>query len=264
MKTSILLPAFKRPHLLNLGLASLQHFKPVVDYEILVLNDGVEDDTEYVCKKYEDSLNIKYIFTGQRNLDGNIKKRVPGFALNIGIKQAQGDAIILSCPEMYHLNNSIDMISKTLEQNQKCMVIPNFVYFDQSNIVTQNLLKQAAFDTNVNTSLLQGGNFGSCHCEMPYVFGLMKKELTNIGGYDEDFIGYAGEDCDLIERLKLNGLTYKKVEAEAIHLYHEGTNDGGYHWNNPDWLINWNLLQERKGIIVRNIGKEWGTIDGKK
>ena len=48
MKVSILLPSFKRPELLNLGLASLQHFKPTVDFEIIVLNDGVLDKTEKV------------------------------------------------------------------------------------------------------------------------------------------------------------------------------------------------------------------------
>ena len=262
MRTSILLPSFKRPHLLNLGLASLQHIKPVIDYEILVLNDGVQDDTEKICKKYEKDLNIKYIFTGQRNLDGIIKKRVPGFALNIGIKQATGDAIILSCPEMYHLNNSIDMISKTLKNNPKCMVIPDFVYFDQTNVITKHLLKLNNFDTNINVNLLRGGDFGKCHCEMPYIFGVMKQELIDIGGYNELMIGYAGEDCELIWRLQQKGLTYKNIGAKAVHLFHEGTNDGGFHWNNPDWLINWNLLQKTKNerLIIANQNIEWGII----
>ena len=61
MKVSILLPSFKRPELLNLGLASLLHFKPTIDFEIIVLNDGIIDETENICKQYKESLNIRYI-----------------------------------------------------------------------------------------------------------------------------------------------------------------------------------------------------------
>lgn len=260
MKTSILLPAFKRPELLNLGLASIAHFKPTVDYEIIVLNDGVEDGTEEVVDKYKNQLNIRYIFTGQRNLDGKIIKRVPGFALNIGIQQAMGDAIILSCPEMYHLNNVIDMIAGTLKDNPKCMVIPEYIYFDQKNQFTQTLLAKGVFQPHINKRSLLSGRFGHTHVEMPYMLGLMKEEVTSIGGYDEDFTGYAGEDCDLIWRLTANGLTYKRVGAQAVHLFHEGTNDGSCHWDNPDWVHNYALLLDRKGQIKRNIGKRWGGV----
>jgi len=264
MKTTILLPSFKRPELLNLGLASLLHFKPTIDFEIIVLNDGIPDGTEEVCKKYEEPLNVRYIFTGQRNLDGVIKHRVPGFALNIGIRQAKGEFIILSCPEMYHLNNSIDIISKTVEIHrnyQKYMIIPDFIYFDQKNLLTSHLLKLGAFEEKINYTLLTSGDFGKCHVEMPYVFGVMKKHLIEIGGYDEDFTGYAGEDCDLIMRLKKIGLLYRRVGAKAIHLFHEGTGDGGFHYENPAWVHNYNLLLNRKGIIKRNVGRRWGVIE---
>jgi len=259
MKTSILLPSFKRPELLNLGLASLQHFKPTVDFEILVLNDGVPDETEEVCKKYPD-LNIRYIFTGKRNLDGVIKPRVPGFALNIGIQQAKGENIILSCPEMYHLNNSIDLIALNLEQHPNCMLIPEFIYFDKDNNVTDKLKEKGVYKP-IDTNLLLGGDFGSTHGEMPYVFGIKRKALIRIRGYDEDFTGYAGEDCDLIGRLTKTGFTYHRVGAKAVHLYHEGTNNGQCHWDNPAWVHNYALLLHKKdGAAPRNLGREWGVL----
>ena len=264
MKVSILLPAFKRPALLNLGLSSYVNNIPTYDYEILVLNDGIPDETESVCEKYKNlGLNVRYIFTGQRNLDGVIKSRVPGFALNIGFKQATGELITLSCPEVFHLNNAIDLnVKRYLESPRSTMVIPSMVYFDQTNVTTSKLLQSSNLNNEeININQLMGGNFGFCHSEMPYLFTTAKQNFIDIGGYDEDFIGYAGEDSDIIARLKLTGLGYRRSGAEVIHLFHEGTNDGGYHWDNPRWVHNWNLLNERKDIIIRNAGREWGVLE---
>lgn len=259
MKASILLPSFNRPNLLKLGLLSIQKHRPKYDFEIVVLNDYLPDTTEEVCKQFPD-LNIKYFFTGQRNLKGEIIKRVPGFALNIGIKKAEGDVIILSCPEMYHLNNALDILLDNLLVNPLTMVIPRFIYFDQSNETTSQLISNN--QSPVDLTKLVGGSFGSCHTEMPYLMALYKNHLVEIGGYLETMTGHAGEDCQLINRLKLKGLTYTKTDAEAIHLWHSGTGDGNYHFENPAWVYNWNILQQTKDILIANEGIEWGVLDG--
>jgi len=260
-KISILLPSFKRPMLLGLGFDSLLHYKPTCDFEIIVLNDGIIDDTEHVCNKFKEyGLPIRYFFTGQRNLDGIIKKRVPGFALNIGMKQATGNIIVLSCPEIWHLNNTIDILLLNLKQNPKGLVTPEFLYFDKTGDETMRLSLSSSSYPAVNLQNLLGGNYGYCHVEMPFLMAIYKEEVISIGGYDEDFIGYAGEDNDLMFRLKANKLHHVRTPARAIHLYHEGSTDGGFHWDNPDWVHNYTLLQERKGIIQRNVGREWGVL----
>jgi len=258
MMTSILLSCFKRPHLLKLGLFSIRKNKPTIDYEILVLNDGIPDETESVCNGFKD-LNIRYIFTGQRNLNG-IKKRVSGFTMNIGIKQALGDIILFSCPEIFQLNECIDIVVEKLIENPMCMVIPDYMYFDQKKILTDKLIDDP--NTTIDYNLLSDDiYYNKAHVQMPYLMALFKHHLLEIGGYDEDFIGYAGEDNDLVDRLKLKGLTHLRTKAKIIHLYHEGTGNGYTHYDNPDWVYNFNLLKERKGILIRNVGKNWGKID---
>lgn len=264
MKVSILLASYKRPTLLNLGLQSILQFKPSFDFEILVMNDGIPDGTEEVCNKFKNELNINYFFTGQRNLNG-IKKRGPAFALNIGIKQASGDIIILSCPEVYHLNKATDIVVNALIQHPMSMVIPQVVLFDQANVFTTQLTKR--LNGEATTELLKldtlvGGAYGGGHAGMPFFMAMYKKHLTEIGGYDEDFTGYAGEDNDLIERLQCKGLSHFRTEAQVVHLYHEGANNGLCHWENPAWCFNYKLFMERKGILVRNVGREWGILDG--
>lgn len=264
MDVSLILSSFKRPELLRLGLSSIMRNRPAFDFEIVVVNDGIPDSTESVCQSFSSQLNIKYIFSGQRNKD-EIKSRVSGFALNVGVKNSSGNIIVLSCPEIYHLNSALDILVSALKNNPRRMVIPEFLYFDQTAQETNRLLVMHSgelFNSEVNTDLLVGGNFGRCHVEMPFLMAFYRKEFEDIGAYDEDFTGYAGEDSDLVERFKLNGVNHLRTEARGIHLWHPGSNDGNVHWDNPRWIYNWNILQAKKGIIIRNQGREWGKIDG--
>ena len=269
MKVSLILSSFKRANLLRLGLSSILRFKPEFPLEILVVNDGLKDDTEMVCNQFrEKGLDIKYIFSGQRHMDGIIKWRVSGFALNIGLKQSTGDIIVLSCPEIHHLNNALFTIASTVEISPKGIVIPNHLYFDRAQTVTNYLLgltDEQLQSAVVDKDLLVGGHHNDEWSRgniMPFCMGIRKSEIMEIGGYDEDFTGYAGDDNDFCERLIAKGLTYVRVAGQVVHLFHEGSNDGQMHENNPDWVYNWNLLKGRRGIIVRNVGREWGKIDG--
>lgn len=51
-------------------------------------------------------------------------------------------------------------------------------------------------------------------------FSIHFKELCKIGGFDERFVDYGGEDCDASDRLKRNGLKSKQLGATFYHLPH--------------------------------------------
>jgi glycosyltransferase involved in cell wall biosynthesis len=261
MKISLLLPSFRRAHLLELGLYSITRNPTKYDLEIIVLNDGLPDETENVCKKFP-SLNIKYVFTGKRNLNGTIVKRPPSFAQNIGLKQSAGDIIILSGPEIFHLNRALDILVDVLIHSPKSMIIPDFLYFDKLQHVTNALLSNR--DAHIDIGALLSGSFGRSHVEMPFLMALYKEHLMTINGLDEDLTGYAADDNDLILRLKRIGLNYIRTPAQAIHLWHEESTDGGYHFENPAWVHNWNIYQAHvndTSIIKVNLNREWGKLD---
>ena len=266
MKISILLPTFKRAELLKLGLYSILLHKIKYDYEILVLNDGIHDDTEAVCKQFSNDLNIKYIFTGQRNTNGLLQSRVPGFAMNIGFKRATGDIFILSCPEIYHLNNAIDLITDGVICKPKCMVVPSLLYFDLHNAMTAKMIHEFSrynSPSTVDLNLLVGGhkNDGwNGHAIMPYCMGIERSAVFAVKGYAEDMTGYAGDDNDFCKRLQMIGLKYYIVDAKVIHLYHQGTGDGCPHWDNEKWVHNYNLFINRKKSVV-NQADNWGNLD---
>jgi len=251
--TSIIITTFQRPHLLKWGLYSLAQQAMPADFETIVLNDGIHDETEAICREYEQKLNLKYVFTGQRNADGKIKWRVPGFAINIGARLSRGRVLIISCAEMFHLNDCIAHLSYPLLTNSKLLGTP-IARDDHDGSFLDNLNRsRGRFDTNRFFNDYPGLN-----TRLPFLTSISREEFFAIGGYDEDFIGIGYDDNDLMLRLLKNGCSYYQTAAETIHLYHERI------WyameSSPETMHNRNLFYERQNQIVRNQNQYWGKL----
>ena len=225
MKISVLLTTNNREENCILCLNKLLEQK-TNEIQIILLNDWhIETNT---LKNYCNKVNIDYIHTGVQKKSEYLW-RVPGFALNIGVKKSLADYIIIGNAEVMHTDNSC--ISK--------------MYSNKDKISTPRVLAQ-----------LEKNNFSTLRNyknHLPFMWGLPKKTFLDIGGYDEDFTGIAFEDNDISDRLR-SQLEFCTIASEIIHLWNEAPGAG------PRWEYNKALYETRKGIIVRNIGKEWGKL----
>jgi predicted glycosyltransferase involved in capsule biosynthesis len=186
-------------------------------------------------------------------LDGNIKWRVPGFAINIGAKISKGQILIISCAEMFHLNNCIAQLTFPLLSDPKLLGIP-IARDDQDSSFLNNLIaKEGSFDHNSFYN-----NYPGLNTSLPFLTSVTREEFFAIGGYDEDFTGIGYDDNDLMLRLTKNGCTYFQTAAETIHLYHERI------WyaraNSPETIFNRDLFYARQNQVVRNQDREWGKL----
>lgn len=254
-KLSIIICTFQRTHLLKWNLFSLARQNIAFDFETIVLNDAIPDETEQLCKQYRDKLNIRYIFTGQRNLDNEIKWRVPGFTFNIGVKQSSGDILILCNAEMFHVNDTVNIMSQPLLKHKKMMVIPE----GRDDLDGAFLKALENNNGNLEAKIFINSN-SVLYTRLPYLMALSREQFFAIGGYDEDFTGVAAEDSDLVLRLKNNGCSYCQTNARTIHLYHPRTFFYGV-TDSPEYLHNLKLYEERQNQIIRNQNREWGKIE---
>lgn len=254
MEVSVVMTSYKRAELLDYGLQSMSWYKKKYETEIIVLNDGIEDETENVCKKYSDQLDVKYVFTGQRNKEKEIW-RIPGYALNIGVKMSKGDIIIITCPEICHINDAINLLVEPLLLDKMLLTIPIGKDDNHGNYLAgiKALEWNRITDTRPSFKSLP-----DLRVELPFFMGLSREAFIDIGGYDEDFTGISYDDDDFVERMLLRGCKYKKTEAKVVHLYHPRPH--AQFSNEPKFKsrldYNQKLYEDRKGIIVRNIGKE--------
>jgi glycosyltransferase involved in cell wall biosynthesis len=254
LKLTIIIAAMQRANLLKWNLYSLAQQDIPFTFETIVLNDGIPDDTENICKEYEDRLNLKYIFTGHRNLGGEITWRVPGFAFNIGAKLSGAEILILSCAEMFHINDSITRLTNPLLADHKLLAMP-IGMADQDGSFLKYVI-----DTGGNIAVeTMPTEYPTLNTFLPFLLSISRAEFMAIGGYDEDFTGISFDDNDLVERLLKNGCTHCRTEAKTVHLYHQLNNFQG---KNMYESISFNerLYLERRDQIIRNQNREWGIL----
>lgn len=249
---SILITSYQRPHLLKWNLASLAKQNIPCNFETIVLNDGLPDATEAVCRNYEKCLHLRYVFTGQRNLSGTMRYRVPGFAINIGARLARGKILIISCAEMYHLNNTIGLLMVPPFLNSKN--IGASIGMDDDGSFLAGLEKHGEYDFGAYST-----RYPRLNSSLPFLMAIHRDEFFAIGGYDEDFTGNAYDDNDLVDRLLANGCRLILTQAMTIHLYHRRHYDETT--DRTNYLYNERLYRERRGQIVRNMGREWGKLE---
>lgn len=115
MKLSIIVPAYneERTILEQLKLISKVRFK--LPYEILVINDGSTDGT------YERILIAKKFIRCLRVITYN-KNKGKGYALQLGIKHAKGDIIVLQDADLEYNPKQIPKLINEIIENKAAVV----------------------------------------------------------------------------------------------------------------------------------------------
>lgn len=270
MKTSIVVTSFCRADYLKWWFHSLVKWGlRGLDCEILVVNDGFRDETKDVADYYRSlGYDVRYFFTGHRNVyPSSVLSRAMGYAANVGIRQARGDILILSNCDIYHINDTVRPIIDAVYQNPKALATIGTIHDDRGDLINLlNALNGPVTDdvqwriNNVIGDIRMldplPGAFRS-HRDQPFMLGMRRNRLLDLGGYDEDFYGYACEDCDLMFRLQDAGCHYVYTSGECVHLYHGRKTDEEVE-PLAAFQYNYNLMQSRRGQLVRNQHREWG------
>ena len=241
-KVSILMTTFNRNELLCMGLTSIIR-QGYPDLEIIVLDDGFQDvpQTKEICQDF----GAKHIHTALSKPDP-LHWRIPGFALNIGAHQATGSVFIITCAEMWHLDNCIEQLVEPVIRNHSKLGIPSG-RDDREGKYLVNLDSESVWD-----------EINDLKTTLPFLMSMWGEHYHTIGGYDEDFLGQSFDDDDFVDRLQLLGCSFEMTAARCVHLFHsracyDKRSIGRLNYNKKLYL-------ERKGTMVRNKDKEWGKL----
>jgi glycosyltransferase involved in cell wall biosynthesis len=242
MKSVLYLPCFDRDELLDKGLASIFRQRLPDGFSVVVINDGHPCDTETICRKH----GAEYMFIGERNIGVPLLARMMGFAVNYGVKKHPADVMLVSSPEIYHIGDVIAPLVLVAGTDPKALAIPDgrddwdgkYILDDEASYREQKPL----------------------NVKLPFLMAFQYSAFVEIGGYDEDFVGYAYEDNDLVGRFLDHGFRFAPVPARIVHLYHGRIHghDIADKWAPGRFETNMELYKSRKGTIVRNAGREWG------
>lgn len=124
-------------------------------------------------------------------------------ALNIGVREAKYDHIVITSPEVKPTTNVLAQFKESLGQNIICQV------WDEDE------------NGKIAMSLVHNG-FRSDTPAMYFLALFNKKDIEAINGWDEDFLnGYAYEDDDFGHRWVRAGLPFTvREDIQGVHQYH--------------------------------------------
>lgn len=160
-------------------------------------------------------------------------------ALNIGVRNAKYDHIVITSPEVKPLTNVLEQFEESLGRNIICNVDDE----DESGKLSPLVNRQFRGDSPA----------------MYFLALFNKADIEKINGWDEDFMrGYAYEDNDFGERWKRAGLPYEiREDIKGIHQYHprSETIPGGTNINFTKFNRN-----NSEGVVYCSNGLTKGSI----
>lgn len=270
IKVSVIIPTYNRKNLLEYTLKSFeQQTMDKKDFEIIICDDGSTDDTFKLVKSYEDKFNIKYFYHSHNDFRAALTR-------NMGINIARGeicvfiDSGMIACKKYleehyreHKINDANCVVAGSIlgfkitrEEESKLISIFDNDNLDESFTILNN---KKEFQDEREITLNHIGNDMSVW-PAPWIYfwsgniSVKKEELENVGLFDENFVGWGGEDTDLGIRLYLNNLKYVySHKAQAIHYPH------------PQTSIDKNEIEnravQRKTLLCEKYGS---NIDGMK
>lgn len=187
---SVIVPTHNRRELLGKKLKALELQQQ--PFEVIVIADGCTDDTSSFLRNYQPSYTLRFLETPGRGVS---------FSRNLGAKEAKGDILLFSDDDVIPSAGWIEAHAK-VHAVANCLGIGRLILPKElAGTGAAELPGPQVYWWNIT------GNSSS----------LPKSLFMQVGGYDEIFRDYGGEDPDLGYRLKQAGAKLVFVSAEALH-----------------------------------------------
>lgn len=138
------------------------------NFELIIIDDGSNDNSKKIIKKYKNKKNIKIILQKNKGLI---------VSNNLALRLAKGKYIMRLDSDDWLDPHAIEIMSNILEQNKKIgLVFPDYFEVDKNG----KILKLVRRHNFKKVKLLDQPAHGACTM-------IRKENLIDIGGYDEEF-----------------------------------------------------------------------------
>lgn len=227
MRFSVVIPTYNRSEILSECLKALfkQDFDPN-QFEIIVVDDGSQDDTQEVLQKLQKKSPVNLTFFRQSN-------QGQGVARNKGISQASGDIILLlgddiiATPQLlkehdrthrFHPEEPAAVLG-LITWHPKLLITPLMRFMEQGGAILGRFGgHQFAFD------LLRGKRMADYHFFYTSNISLKRSLLLRFK-FDPWFSGYGWEDIELGYRLTKQANLALHYEPNAIGYHDHSMNE---------------------------------------
>jgi len=219
---SIVIPTRNKYPYLDKTLESISNQINIPKFEVIIINNNSNDDTDTLFYKYRNKLDFSWISSHSNKIKTYNKAK----DINLGVKRAKYPIItLIDSDVLLHPKFLIQTLNKIDRVDKICH---NVYYLDQwtTNNILNNKININYDYKQLNRAKMRriGKNIlGNSH-------QTLSKELFLRVKYDESYEGYGCEDLDFNLRLSKYVKT-SVVGEDCFHLFHPTNNS--VDWRNP-------------------------------
>ena len=257
MKICVIVTTYNRPDALKKVMEGLMNQIFLPD-EIIIADDGSDDNTKNMLKPYIQKKNIKHVWHEDK---GFRAARIR----NLAISKSNSEYLVLldgDCiPEKRFVADHKQLAQKGYFFQGKRVIVSkniekkiNYAQFNSLKYLMIKALKNEIsnwhhmFRTPFFSSYTLKKLSGVRSCNM----GVFKSDVLFINGFNNEFEGWGREDSEFVVRLYKYGLKRKENPFKAIcyHLWHKENTRDFLNYNNEllDWAIKSDNFYCKSGI----------------
>lgn len=168
--------------------------------EIIVVDDGSNDDTVKILKDYPDVITITQPNSG------------PATARNTGAFFSKGEIVVFTDSDTIPHPDWLYELTKPFEDNRIYATTGTYSIANPENELAQFIQREIALKhSNYKDFILFGGS---------YNLAIRKRLFTQIGGFNEEYKKASGEDTEICYKILKEGHKIKYVPTAIVSHYH--------------------------------------------
>jgi glycosyltransferase involved in cell wall biosynthesis len=229
---SLIVPTFERPRSLQLVLHSIEHQKGIShrELEIVVADDGSQDETEETVNRFRRLSRFSVVFTTHNHNGFQLSR-----TRNDGVRAS-------SAPYLVFLDGDCvappDHLAQHLKRRHPRTVMAGFCYYlDQA---TSSRIDECAIETGAFQQWItrehrkrlarmdRKARFYAFirHPSRPKIyggaFGMWRCDYETVNGFNEEFVGWGCEDDEFRMRLARSDVKVRSILrwTRTYHLWH--------------------------------------------
>jgi len=226
---SLIVTTYNWPKALELVLLSIKT-QSILPNEVIIADDGSKEETRELIQRYQQSFPIPLIHSWQEDLGFRASR-----SRNLAIARSHSDYIIMIDGDM--------VLHRHFIRDHKRIAKPRHFVQGRRVILTQQLTEKLFENKNINIPLLSPNvknklnaiccpllstTFSPLLTKKSYQsirscnLAAWNKDIIQINGFNEDFVGWGREDSEFVVRLLNNDISRQDLRfgGVAYHLYH--------------------------------------------
>ena len=228
---SIIVPVYNRPEEIRELLESLVKQDFNGEYEVVIVEDGSSESSQYLMERFKDSLQISYYYKENSG---------PGDSRNYGMKKAKGNYFIILDSDCILPKHYLSEVERELNSNfVHCFGGPDAA--DKSFTTVQKAINYVMTSFWTTGGIRGGKKAVGKFQPRSFNMGISKEAFEKAGGFGRI---HPGEDPDLTFRIWNAGFESRLLPNAFV-----------YHKRRIDW--NKFFIQVNKFGMVRPILNKW-------